>query len=158
MTSSPSTLEDELFCWLQASLKQNQWLSQTFCGWMGLNPCSQVPQSCVQLSQALHSSTFMPMVLEGHVQQSYLTVMSGYPHTFGQLGYTSLLVSSSSPQPYWRQKTGAETVDRRHFAISGLSMILNDTITQGRYSHFIWAHMHSEMMTSWCVHEAGRSD
>lgn len=41
-----------------------------------------------------------------------------------------------------------DRVDRRHQAISGLSMILNDTIKRGRNSHFIWTRKHTEMMTS----------
>lgn len=41
-----------------------------------------------------------------------------------------------------------DRVDRRHHAISGLSMILNDTIKRGRNSHFIWTRKHTEMMTS----------
>ncbi len=49
-------------------------------------------------------------------------------------------------------------MDGRHHAISGLSMILNDIIKQGRNSHFIWACERAKMMTSRSVHEAGRSD
>lgn len=37
-------------------------------------------------------------------------------------------------------------MDRRRHTIPGLSVILNDTIKQGRNSHFIRAHMRAGMM------------
>ncbi len=56
------------------------------------------------------------------------------------------------------EKSRKDRVDGRHRAISGLSMILNDTIKRGRNSHFILARERTKMMTSRSVHEAGRSD
>lgn len=61
------------------------------------------------------------------------------------------LVSPSSSPSDWRpeEKNNRKNPRRRRsHAISGLSMILNDTIKRGRDSHFIWARKRAEMMTS----------
>lgn len=62
------------------------------------------------------------------------------------------LASWSPPAHHHLTEEGEDKVDGRHHAISGLSMILNDTIKRGRNSHFIWAHMHAKMMTSRSAH------